>query len=78
MNNKRIARLLEEAADLLQEQGANRYRVSAFRRAADTVRTLHSDSGIPGGTVPAWSGKGWLTGRLLFEPGTRLKPRAHR
>lgn len=44
MNNKQIAHLLEEAADMLQEQGANRYRVSAFRRAADTVRTLHEEA----------------------------------
>ncbi len=44
MNNKQISRLLEEAADLLQEQGANRYRVAAFRRAAETVRTLHEEA----------------------------------
>jgi putative hydrolase len=44
MTNKQIARLLEEAADLLQEQGANRFRVAAFRRAAETIRTLHEEA----------------------------------
>ena len=36
--NHRIARRLEEAADLLQGQGADRFRVNAYRRAADAVR----------------------------------------
>jgi hypothetical protein len=37
--NRRIARRLEEAADLLQSQGADRFRLSAYRRAAATVRS---------------------------------------
>jgi putative hydrolase len=44
MRNKQIARLLEEAADLLQEQGANRFRIGAFRRAAETIRTLGEEA----------------------------------
>ena len=36
--NRRIAGRLEEAADLLQTQGADRFRVSAYRHAAATVR----------------------------------------
>lgn len=32
---------LREAADLLQAQGANPYRVSAYRKAADTVTRMH-------------------------------------
>ena len=37
--NRRIAGRLEEAADLLQTQGADRFRVNAYRRAAAAVRT---------------------------------------
>lgn len=36
--NRRIAGRLEEAADLLRTQGADRFRVGAYRRAAATVR----------------------------------------
>jgi hypothetical protein len=32
---------LREAADLLQAQGANPYRVAAYRKAADTVARMH-------------------------------------
>jgi putative hydrolase len=38
--NAEIARRLEEVAWLLEEQGANRYRVQAYRHAADTLRHL--------------------------------------
>ncbi len=38
--NTHIARLLEEAARLLEEQGANRFRVHAYRAAAATLRQL--------------------------------------
>jgi hypothetical protein len=38
--NVRIARRLEEAAALLHEQGANPYRVQAYRHAAATLRAL--------------------------------------
>ncbi|NJD32116.1 MAG: DNA-binding protein [Gammaproteobacteria bacterium] len=34
---------LREAADLLEAQGANPFRVAAYRRAADTVRDLGED-----------------------------------
>jgi hypothetical protein len=34
---------LREAADLLEAQGANPFRVSAYRKAADTVRDLDED-----------------------------------
>ena len=40
MDNTQIAELLEEAADLLEAQGANPYRVRAYRNAARTVRDL--------------------------------------
>jgi len=36
--NRRIAGRLDEAADLLQTQGADRFRVNAYRRAAAAVR----------------------------------------
>jgi len=38
--NQRIAAQLREASDLLQAQGANPFRVGAYRRAADTVAGL--------------------------------------
>jgi len=38
--NQQIADKLREAADLLHAQGANPYRVSAYRKAADTVGQL--------------------------------------
>jgi ERCC4-type nuclease len=38
--NIRIARRLEEVAQLLNEQGANLYRVQAYRRGAETLRRL--------------------------------------
>ncbi|HEX5606930.1 MAG TPA: helix-hairpin-helix domain-containing protein [Candidatus Binatia bacterium] len=39
--NFRVARRLDEVAEILAAQGANPYRVRAYRRAADTVRYLH-------------------------------------
>jgi hypothetical protein len=39
-DNARYADRLREAADLLEAQGANPFRVSAYRRAAETVRDL--------------------------------------
>ncbi len=41
--NQRVAERLREAADLLGAQGANPFRVSAYRKAADTVRDLDRD-----------------------------------
>jgi hypothetical protein len=41
--NAMCAERLREAADLLEAQGANPFRVSAYRRAADTVRDLPED-----------------------------------
>ncbi len=40
LDNEQIARMLEEAADLLEAQGANPYRVRAYRNAARTLRDL--------------------------------------
>lgn len=41
--NQMIAERLREAADLLQHQDANPFRVGAYRRAADTVGSLGRD-----------------------------------
>jgi hypothetical protein len=41
--NQRLADRLREAADLLQQQGANPFRVTAYRRAADTIAGLTQD-----------------------------------
>ena len=38
--NEDVAGRLEEAARLLQEQGADRYRVGAYVRAASSLRSL--------------------------------------
>ena len=53
--NARCADRLREAADLLQGQGANPFRVSAYRKAAATVLELPEDvqaiidrAGLPG------------------------------
>ncbi len=42
-NNATIAARLREAADLLEWQGANPFRVGAYRRAAVTVEALRED-----------------------------------
>lgn len=42
-DNARCADRLREAADLLEAQGANPFRISAYRRAADTVLGLKED-----------------------------------
>src|SRR3990172_4260258 len=41
--NQMIAERLREAADLLQHQDANPFRVGAYRKAADTVASLGHD-----------------------------------
>lgn len=43
LSREQIADRLEEAAELLQAQGANPFRVRAYRSAADTVRVLDKD-----------------------------------
>jgi hypothetical protein len=53
--NDRVAGRLEEAARLLAEQGADRYRIGAYRRAAESVRrtargvdAIYHERGLPG------------------------------
>ena len=41
--NQQIAMKLEQAADLLEQQGANPFRVSAYRRASETIARLTQD-----------------------------------
>jgi len=43
--NPKVGRMLREVADLLEQQGANPFRVNAYRRAARTVDTLGEDIG---------------------------------
>lgn len=43
--NRRIADALQEAGDVLEQQGANPFRVAAYHRAADTVAHLGCDLG---------------------------------
>jgi DNA polymerase (family 10) len=38
--NQQVAERLDEVAEILEEQGANRFRVHAYRRGADTLRGL--------------------------------------
>ena len=44
-DNHRIADRLVEAADLLEQQDANAFRIAAYRRAAETLRSLKQ--GLP-------------------------------
>jgi DNA polymerase (family X) len=44
--NKYIADRLREAATLLEQQGANRFRVNAYRKAAGTIESLENDVSI--------------------------------
>jgi Holliday junction resolvasome RuvABC DNA-binding subunit len=53
LDNARHADRLREAADLLEAQGANPFRVAAYRKAADTVRDLGDDVGQLVDTVGA-------------------------
>lgn len=53
--NRKVAEQLRQMADLLSVQGANRWRVAAFRRAADLIAGLEQDvaaltleRGLPG------------------------------
>jgi putative hydrolase len=43
--NQQVAMKLAQAADLLEQQGANPFRVSAYRRASETVSRLRQDIG---------------------------------
>lgn len=43
--NQQIAMKLAQAADLLEQQGANPFRISAYRRASETVSRLEQDIG---------------------------------
>jgi len=43
--NQQIADRLREAADLLEQQAANPFRVNAYRRGADTIAALDRDVG---------------------------------
>ncbi|MDH3979129.1 MAG: helix-hairpin-helix domain-containing protein [Gammaproteobacteria bacterium] len=43
--NQQVAMKLAQAADLLEQQGANPFRVSAYRRASETVSRLGRDIG---------------------------------
>jgi DNA polymerase (family 10) len=41
--NQDVAEKLREAADLLEQQGANPFRVNAYRRGADTLAAIEAD-----------------------------------
>ena len=43
--NQQIALKLAEVADLLEQQGANPFRISAYRHASETVSRLQQDIG---------------------------------
>lgn len=46
LENAQIAAHLREAAELLADQGADRFRVRAYRRGADSVETLDRDLAV--------------------------------
>src|ERR1700749_2307311 len=41
MNNAQLAAVFDEMADLLEFQGANQFRVRAYRNAARTIQQYH-------------------------------------
>jgi hypothetical protein len=70
--NQFIADRLRETADLLAQQGANRFRVAAYRRAAETVESLTEDvttilqaNGFEG--LTALPGIGVVIGNAIVE-----------
>ncbi len=70
--NEEIVSILREIADLLEIQNANYYRVSAYRRAANTIESLGAsikdlveDRGIAGLTSLPGIGEG--IARLIYE-----------
>jgi hypothetical protein len=54
--NNQIADKLRQAADILAAQGADMFRVAAYRRASDSVRALDTDLG----TIAEKGGRGAL------------------
>lgn len=66
MQNVEIARRLEEVADLLEAQGANQFRVHAYRRAAAGVRRL------PRPLAEIWRDQGEEGLRAVTGVGDRL------
>ena len=72
MKNREISRKLAEIADLLQEQNANPFRVSAYRHAATTLENLKrpateivEEQGISGLTALPGIGEG--IARSIYE-----------
>jgi putative hydrolase len=70
--NQQVARKLREAADVLEQQEANPFRVAAYRRAADTVLALDTsieeiveDKGLKGLEDLPYIGEG--IGRAIYE-----------
>jgi Holliday junction resolvasome RuvABC DNA-binding subunit len=66
MHNVEIGRCLDEVADLLEAQGANHFRVEAYRRAADGVRHL------PKPLIEIWREHGEQGLRAVTGVGERL------
>jgi hypothetical protein len=70
--NQQVAKKLREAAGVLEQQQANPFRVSAYRRAAETVLSLESDiekvveeKGLKGLKELPFIGEG--IGRAIYE-----------
>jgi putative hydrolase len=70
--NQQVAKKLREAADVLEQQQANPYRVAAYRRAADTVLSLEinleeiiEDNGLQGLEELPFIGEG--IARAIYE-----------
>ncbi|MEJ2428217.1 MAG: helix-hairpin-helix domain-containing protein [Deltaproteobacteria bacterium] len=70
--NQQVAKKLREAAEVLEQQQANHFRVSAYRRAADTILSLEGaieqiveDKGLNGLEELPFIGEG--IGRAIYE-----------
>jgi Helix-hairpin-helix domain len=65
--NQDVAGRLEEAARLLQDQGADRYRVGAYLRAARTIRSTQTPVADPVSLLASAPGIGGVLANRLHE-----------
>ena len=65
---------MRDAAARLEQQGANRYRVAAYRKAAETVESLHEDIGL----INAWYAAAKMNASTITRRCGRALPAPHR
>ena len=78
MDNRELARIFTDIADLLDIKGENRFRVLSYRRAADTITNLPeqlSDTEIAGLIDAAMTATGASSIKDMGKVMGQLKPR---